>query len=353
MNSDDQVRVAIAGLGGHGRTMQQACENVAHLNVVAVYDPDQEEASLAADRFGCYQAVSYEEMIRREDVDAVVLVTPNYLHKKQVVAALENDLHVFVEKPIAISLDEGVAMISKAESKGRVLMIGHNMRFWRSARQAKQCLQEGQLGQIISVEIHFSSPTGMRLPLDSWRRKPELCPILPVTQLAIHAFDLVHYLVGYIEEVTTYTRSALTNDEVIDSTSAIFRLEGGALGSMISNYCSPELFELRISGTRGMLRIRPDSFWIKEMNVADAAEKPAIEEIDKTKGFESYDLIMEAFGQAVLEYSIPETDGWVGLQALAVVEAMQRSASASATPWKVERFQSASLTTTGEPTSLI
>ena len=339
--SSKQVRVAIAGLGGHGGTIQNACDKAANLNVVAVFDTDEELATQAANRFDCYQALSYEEMIRREDIDAVVLVTPNYLHKKQVMGALENDLHVFVEKPIALTLDEGMAMVSKAEMKGQVLMVGHNMRYWPTARKAKNWLQEGHLGQVISVEIHFSSPSGMRLPLDSWRRKPELCPILPITQLAIHGFDLVHYLIGFIDEVTTYTRSALTNDEVIDSSSAIFRLDNGVLGSMISNYCSRELFELRISGTKGTVRLRPDSFWFKELSLAGEDDKLAIEELDKTKGFESYDLIMESFGKAVLEYSLPETDGWVGLQALAVVDAMQRSAGASATPWKVERFQSA------------
>ena len=163
----------------------------------------------------------------------------------------------------------------------------------------------------------------------------------------------MHYLIGFIDEVTTYTRSALTNDDVIDSSSAILRLDNGVLGSMISNYCSPELFELRISGTRGMIRLRPDSFLFKELPRVDEEEKPAFEEKDASNGFESYNLIMESFGKAVLEYSLPETDGWVGLQALAVVDAMQRSAGASATPWKVERFQSASLSNTTEPAPLV
>ncbi len=337
------VRIGLVGLGGHGGTIQHACEQASSLDVVAVYDPDTEEAEAASSRFDCYQAVSYEELIRREDVDAVVLVTPNHLHKKQALAALEAGLHVFVEKPIAPSLDDGMAMISKAEARGQVLMVGHNMRFWQSARTAKTWISEGKLGQIISSEIHFSSATGMQLPVNSWRRKPDLCPLLPVTQLAIHAFDLVQYLLGYIEEVTTYARSALTRDDVVDSACAIFRMEGGALGTMTSNYCSPELFELRIAGTGGIMDIRPDSITFRD--VAPGSQ-PVIE-TDPSEGFDSYDAIMEAFGDAVIHQSIPETDGWVGLQALAVVEAMQRSAAASATPWIVERFKSTSLSNTG------
>ena len=342
------MKIGLVGLGGHGRTIQQACENVSNLEVVAVFDPDKSEAEAAANRFECYQAISYEELIRRENLEAVILVTPNHVHRKQVMAAFDAGLHVFVEKPIATTLDEGMAMISKSEANGRVLMVGHNMRFWKTTRKAKDWLGKGKLGQVISVEIHFSAPTGMRLPLDSWRRQPDLCPLLPVTQLAIHAFDLVHYLLGYIEEVTTYSRSALTRDEIVDSATSIFKLEDGTLGTMISNYCSPELFELRISGTGGMMRIRPDSFWYREISKVTGEAGEEVEEKDSSNGFESYDAIMESFGKAVLDQTLPETDGWVGLQALAVVEAMQRSSSSpSATPWIVERFDSASLSDVG------
>ncbi len=341
-----QVRIGLVGLGGHGGTMQQACELASNIRVAAVYDPDKLEAEKAARQFDCYQAVSYEELIRREDVEAVALITPNHHHRKQVVAALDADLHVFVEKPIARSLDEGMEMISKAEAKGRVLMVGHNMRFWSTARMAKTWMLEGRLGQMISAEIHFSAATGLRMPLDSWRRKPELCPILPVTQLAIHAFDLIQYLVGYIEEVTTYTHSALTHDEVVDSVSAIFKMENGALGTMISNYCSPELFEIRFSGTGGQICLRPGSVKYSPLEGEQTGEQIEIHQ-DLDKGFGSYRQIIEAFGNAVIDQTLPETDGWVGLQALAVVEAMQRSAVSSATPWIVERFTSTSLTNKG------
>lgn len=333
--------------------MQRACDWAPNIEVAAVFDTDREEAALAASYFGCYHANSYEELIRREGLEAVLLITPNYLHRKQVIAALDADLHVFVEKPIALNLDEGIEMISKAEAKGLVLMVGHNMRFWPGARRAKEYLADGMLGQLISVELHFSSPRGIHLPVDSWRRKPELCALPPVTQLAIHGFDLIHYLIGFIEVVTTSTRSAITRDEVIDSTSAIFKMEDGALGVMVSNYCTPELFELRLSGTGGQMRISPEGFWFREMDPSTGELSPAVEEHDESRGFDSYTNIVAAFGNAVQEQTIPETDGWVGLQALAVVEAMQRSAAAESTPWQVERFNSTSLQNNGAPKEII
>ena len=192
----DPVRVALVGLGGHGRTIQDACLEAHNVSVVSVFDPDRREAERAAARFKCPIADNYDVMIREEGLDGVVLVTPNYLHRTQVEAALEVGLNVFVEKPLANTVADGQYMIEKAESKGLVLMVGHNMRFSYAARKAESYIKEGRLGKIVSTEIHFSSDTGLSLGDNAWRNQPELCPLLPVMQLAVHAFDLIHYLVG-------------------------------------------------------------------------------------------------------------------------------------------------------------
>jgi predicted dehydrogenase len=83
---------------------------------VAVYDPKEEETSLSAERFGCEVARSYDDLIERDDVEAVVLVTPNHLHLEQTLEALDRGLHVFVEKPIANTVADGLRMVEAAET---------------------------------------------------------------------------------------------------------------------------------------------------------------------------------------------------------------------------------------------
>ena len=331
------VRIALVGLGGHGKTIQYACEQSPNLEVMAVYDLNLEEAEASAERFDCRIAPSYEILIREDDIDAISLVTPNHLHKAQVESALNAGKHVFVEKPIANTVADGLSMIQKAETNGLILMIGHNMRFSRSARKAKEWIEAGRLGTIVSTEIHFSSDTALHLPPDSWRLKPEFCPLLPVMQLAVHAFDLVHYLVGRIEDVSTFTRSISTGPNTVDAVTSSFSVAGGSLGTMVSNYCTPVLFEYRIAGTDGVLRCTPNSFWFQPRG-----EGEFVEEDFSEFGLESYARQMEAFGRSVQEQTVPETDGWVGLQALAVVEAMQRS-SIEQSPWKVQQFENPSV----------
>ena len=335
------VRIALVGLGGHGKTIQSACEQAPNLEIVAVHDINADETAAAAERFDCRIASSFEVMIRENDIDAVSFVTPNHLHRAQVEAALNAGKHVFVEKPIANTIADGLSMIQKAETSGLILMVGHNMRFSRSARKAREFLEAGRLGDIVTTEIHFSSDTGMKLSPESWRLKPEQCPLLPVMQLAIHAFDLVHYLVGRIEEVAAHTRALKAGPGVVDSVTASFRVSDGSLGTMVSNYCSPVLFEYRISGTKGMMRCTPDTFWFQSNEPPQDGDRDFEEDDYSGFGFESYTRQMEAFGHAVQQQSLPETDGWVGLQALAVVDAMQRS-SIEQSPWSVQQFENSS-----------
>ncbi len=332
------VRTALVGLGGHGVTIQEAAASAANLEVVAVFDVAEAELKASAERFGCEAAPSYEAVLDRSDVEAVVLVTPNHLHRAQAEAAFAADLDVFVEKPIANTVADGLAIVESAGNAGRLLMVGHNMRFGRATQRAREFILDGRLGAIVSAEIHFSAAGTRRLSADAWRLRPDQCPLLPVMQLGIHGIDLVHYLLGPVREVYAFSRSVTTPPEVVDSVSAAFELASGGTGTLVSNYCTQVLFEYRIAGTEGTLRCTPHSCWFRRTEDTDGHGDGPAEKFDYTEyDRESYVRQMEAFGRAVRSRERPEIDGWDGLQALAVVEALQRSA-AERSPQQVRSF---------------
>ena len=151
--STHPVRIALVGLGGHGRTIQGAAEAAPGLDVVAVYDPDPTEAAGAAARFGCEAVPSYETLLARDDLDAVSLCSPNAVHRAQAEAAFAAGLDVFVEKPIANTVADGRAMVEAAEAAGRTLMVGHNMRFGAAMRWGREMIAAGRLGEVVSVEV--------------------------------------------------------------------------------------------------------------------------------------------------------------------------------------------------------
>lgn len=321
------MRLGLVGVGGHGRAMQDAIEETDLVDLRAVYDVDEAAMEEAVGQFGCDAAPSHEALIGRDDVEAVVLATPNALHRPQAEAAFEAGLHVFVEKPIANTVADGHAMVEAAEAADRLLMVGHDMRRSRAPRKTRRLLEDGRLGEVVSMEIHFSMDTARRLSPDSWRLQPDQCPLLPITQLGIHGIDLVQYFFRPITEVFAFTRSVTTPPDVVDSVAATFRTRDDIQGTLISNYCSQPTFEYRITGTEATLRSNAHKLWFRRGEDTDV-HGGGLAEMENFSAYshESYTRQMEAFGRAVRQGTHPETDGWVGLQALAVVEALQHSA---------------------------
>ncbi len=329
------VRLALVGLGGHGRTIQHAADAAPGVAVVGVYDPDEAEAALAAERFGVDAAVSYEALLATPGLDAVALTTPNALHRAQAEAAFARGLDVFVEKPIAHTLADGAAMIAAADAAGRVLFVGHNMRYGAPAAAARAALADGRIGTLVSFEVHFSSDTGTRLAPGSWRLRAADAPLLPVAQLGIHGLDLVHALLGPTASVGARARAvglpAGAPGDVVDSVVALVALDGGVLGTLVSHYCTPVRFAWTITGTSGALDGTPHTLVVTS---CDAAPETLVDV--RGDGYESYVAEMAAFADAVRTRRTPESDGRSGLLALAVVDAMRTSVASGGMPVTVD-----------------
>ena len=324
------LRVGLVGLGGHGQNLQRAAEALPDINVVGVYDPNLEEAGTAAERFGCPAASSYEALLTVGGLEAVVLVTPNTVHREQAEAAFAAGKHVFVEKPIANTVADGLAMMEAAERASRTLMVGHNIRYGRAAREAKARIEQGDIGEIVSVEIHYSADNVQKGTHDGWRFQPGACPLLPMMQLGIHAVDLAQYLAGPVREVVAHTRSVLTQPGVDDNVTSLLVFESGVIGTAVSNYCTPDLFQVRVTGTSGLLLVD----WIPHQLVVlprgNRTQAPEILDFSAYAG-EDIERELHVFVDALRNDTAPETEGRIGLAALAVVEAMAKSARAGGT----------------------
>lgn len=323
-DSERTVRVGLVGVGGHGRTLQKAAAEAANVHAVSVFDPDREEATRAGEFLDAAVETSFETLIGRSDLDAVVIASPNALHRTQAEAALKAGLDVLVEKPITETVSDGLAMVDLADQTERILMVGHNMRYGAAIRRVHELIGEGRLGEVASFELHFSSDTGFALDEESWRIRTEAPPLLSMMQLGIHGIDLIHYLVGRIARVAARARSVTTPPGVVDNVAAVMETTNGVPGTLVSNYCSPVEFSFRIAGTEGTLHGTPLSMRF------DPRGEGAGEKVDTSdRPFGSYIAQMVVFGDAVKDRSRPETDGRGGVQALAVVEAMAKSAEST------------------------
>ena len=141
------IGYAIVGTGYFGAELGRIMAEQEGAKIVAVLDPENAES--AAQEFGCDVETDLDVLCAREDVDAVIVASPNNLHKEPVLAAARHGKNVFCEKPIALSYADCDEMVTACEKAGVIFMAGHVMNFFRGVRHAKQLIKEGKIGDVL------------------------------------------------------------------------------------------------------------------------------------------------------------------------------------------------------------
>ena len=121
----DKIRVGICGLGSFSFVVANTVKRSSKVELVTCYDPVPEKRDVTSQRYGITQEKSYEDMVKRSDLDGVLIVSPNKFHREQTELAAAYGKHVYVEKPIANTLDDARRMIAVTEQAKVTLMIGH------------------------------------------------------------------------------------------------------------------------------------------------------------------------------------------------------------------------------------
>ncbi len=252
--SPEPLRVALIGCGGFSRNVQTALAATGMYRIVTCYDPDQAAMQQAADAHQAQACESQQQALEPEEVEAALFITPNHLHRLQVEEAFAAGKHVFVEKPIANSVADGIAMTRAAGKHDRLFMVGHVTRRNQSYRLLKQYMDEGRLGTVVSAEAHFSHAGGMRLAESAWRADPQKCPGLPLNVIGCHLVDVLNMLFGRPRQVAAMHRQAILKTN-IDCTSTIIGYDHPVTATMVSTYVAPMVHFVRVTGTGGVVEI--------------------------------------------------------------------------------------------------
>lgn len=154
-----KIRVAVIGCGAiaQRRHIPEYADNE-HVELVAFSDPNGERAEQCANRYGGKAFTDHRELLRQIRPDAVSVCTPNATHAPISIEAARAGAHVLVEKPMATSDEEARNMIEAAESAGVFLMVGHNQRLMPPHVKAKELLESGKLGKVLSFRTSFGHP---------------------------------------------------------------------------------------------------------------------------------------------------------------------------------------------------
>ena len=155
----ERIKVGIAGLGRSGWNIHaKIFENLSDkYKIVAVSDPIEERRLEAAEKFGCEAYSEFDQLIKDDEVELVVVATPSHLHAPCTIKALEAGKNVVCEKPMATNLAEADGMIEAAKKTGNLLTIFQNSLFYPDYLKVKEVIQSGKLGRVVLVKIYSHS----------------------------------------------------------------------------------------------------------------------------------------------------------------------------------------------------
>lgn len=341
MSEGNSVRLALIGLGKFSGTIASTVQRSQRAELVTCFDIIPAKSKAASEKYGIDYEKTYEDVVQRDDIDGVLLVSPNAVHREQAVLAAQHGKHVYVEKPIANTLSDGRKMVEACKKAGVVLLVGHIMRRHAGNRKLKELLDNGAIGETIMVEANLSSGQGWELTPDEfrWRGDDSGCPAGALMTMGIHAVDIFNYLFGPVEKVTSYFKKRFIPAEVEDVHTVMCQFKSGVLGYLGSNFASPRINWMRIYGTEAILMretVRPDRTFSQAMKLTAKSDQytrlhifkkggDEPEEIQLPKGDPFLEQINE-FADCIRTGNRPETDGQVGLAALAFIRAAIESA---------------------------
>jgi predicted dehydrogenase len=253
------VKVGIVGLGRWAKVLTNASKNSTKLQIVAGYSRSEEKRQGFAQEMGVAAVPSLEAMLADPDIKGVILTVPNEQHlpvARQVAMAKK---HVYTEKPIAATLEDGLEIEALQNLYGVTVTVGHSARLMAGIRAMGAAIAAGELGRVAFIEANFSNERALELTPQTWRWYKNRAPGGPLSQLAIHQFDVLHYLGGQITEASSIaSKLSPVGAEVDDQSMTTLKFADGKVGYVGSCWTSPGIFSVRVFGAKGLMHYEMD-----------------------------------------------------------------------------------------------
>ena len=323
------LRAAVVGTGAISQIMHvPILVERPDVQVAVVADADVHKARTVAQRFGVPEAVSPDEALVREDLDAVVLCTPNHLHEEQAIAALEAGKHVFVERPLALTAAGTARVVEAARKSGTSLVVGLPHRFRPEASTLRSFVASGEMGTLHAVRGIWLT---RRVPVNrpTWRHRKEEAGGGALMDLGVPTLDLCLWLVGYPQIHRVKCILVPGDHEVEDAAILMAQSTGGVAFTLeVSTryFSSHDHYYARVMGSDGSGSLPPLEIFKRlggrPLEVTPRQPRPRGDENPYTN---AYRRQLDHFVRVVTglaESTLPEEQ--VGLMAL--VEAAYRSA---------------------------
>ncbi|MBV9289775.1 MAG: Gfo/Idh/MocA family oxidoreductase [Hyphomicrobiales bacterium] len=254
----DRLRIGVIGLGWFGEIHCDAIVGVPNLELAALCTRTPERLKALARKFGVAKAArDYREVLADPDIDAVSIVTMWDQHTEPAIAALEAGKHVFLEKPIASTVEDARKIIAASERSKGILQVGHICRFNPRYRMAKQAIAAGKIGRIVAMSSRRNIPAAWTPAI--------LNKIGPIVGDAVHDTDLMLWFTGD-RIASAYAQTVSVRGlKHPDIGQTMYRFASGATATLETVWCMPEKTpfdideRMSIIGDQGIIQIQ-DTF---------------------------------------------------------------------------------------------
>src|SRR5262245_50399210 len=255
----NQVKVGIVGLGRWAKVLTRAAQQSGALKIVAGYSRTEDKRTAFQQEFGIAPTPDLATMLANPEIEGVILTVPNEQHLPLAREVAKARKHVYTEKPIASTLDEGLEIEALEKTYGVTVTVGHSARLMAGIRKVREAIDSGELGRIGFIEANFSNERALELTPKMWRWYKDRAPGGPLSQLAIHHFDVVHYLGGEIVEASSMaSKLSPVGAEVDDQSMTLLRFADGKIGYVGASWTSPGIFAVRVFGSKGLMHYEID-----------------------------------------------------------------------------------------------
>ena len=313
------MNVACLGMGWWSDVLADAIMRSGRMKIVSCYSRSRDKREAFARKYACTAAASYEEILGDRRIEAIINTTPNSAHLETTYAAAAAGKHVFLDKPIANTIDDARAITTACRQAKVVLALGYQRRRESQFRWIRQNLDK--FGKLVNAEANISRDRLGKIDLSSWRYTAEGMPGGVMLQIGIHYTDVLEYLVGPVKAVSgRFVRLVLPGDNP-DVASLVLEHENGALSTLNASYASAsEYYLMNIYGKEASAYYDLHQglrFLRRGTTTADVVpcskNDPIVEEL-------------EEFANAVRGDAEPEMDGERSTRSLAVLLAGIKSA---------------------------
>jgi len=250
------IRFGLVGVRGIAKSHLMGIQQNVGTEAVAICDIHEEIAQRIAETYHVPSYYTdYDEMLKRDDIDAIIVCTPDAAHKDCVVKALHAGKHVLCEKPMALILDDCKEMIRAAKETGKLLMVGQVCRYAPGFVKAKEAVEAGEIGELFFVESEYAHDYTGNVGQDGWRVDTEHLRH-PIIGGGCHAVDLLRWIAGNPTETFAYANhKVLTDWPVDDSTVALLKFPNDVNGKVFTSIGCKRNYTMRtvLYGTKGTI----------------------------------------------------------------------------------------------------